>query len=259
MPDILTLGVRHGAFPTGGSGRAAGFVLSVLMLLHTWSSEVLAEDVDIEIVLAVDASGSINSSEYALQMAGYAAAFRDPSIQAAITSGPIGKVAVAMVLWSDAAFPKHPTDWHVLDSPQSADRFATEVETFHKHNGRKFGIGGGGTGIGDGVRYAIRMIEANRHSGSRKVIDVSGDGIETNPWFRDATTLPGARKLAARSGIVINGLAILTDFPKLDEWYRDHVIFGPGSFVVKANDFRVFGDAIRQKLQREFSQRIAFR
>lgn len=152
------------------------FVLAAV--LHAAATPSHAQDVDIEIVLAVDASGSVNPAEYALQMAGYAAAFRDPSIQAAITSGPIGRVAVAMVLWSDAAFPKHPTAWHVLDSAQSAAQFANVVETFHKHNGRKFGMGGGGTGIGDGVRYAVQMMQTNRFTGARKVIDVSGDGIE---------------------------------------------------------------------------------
>ncbi len=219
----------------------------------------VAEQVDLELVLAMDGSGSISEAEYLLQLEGTAAAFRDPSIQQAILSGPTGRIAVSVVIWADAAFPKFKSGWHVLDSKASADAFAARVRNFHKHTGRKFGIGGGGTGIGDGVREALEMLAGNGHNGVRKVIDVSGDGIETDPWFREAITLPGAKKLADAQGVTVNGLAILTDFSGLDDWYRQNVITGPGSFVIDARDFDDFGRAIRAKLWREISFTISWR
>lgn len=216
-----------------------------------------AQDVDLELVLAVDGSGSISPSEFKLQLNGTAAAFRDPEVQQAIVSGPKGRIAVSMMIWADAAFPKFKTGWHVLNSTASADRFAILLQGFHQHTGRKFGIGGGGTGIGDGVAHALEMIDRNAHSGLRRVVDVSGDGIETDPWFKKAIQLPGARQLAEARNVTINGLAILTDFPKLDEWYRENVIRGPGSFVVEAAGFDDFAEAIREKLLREISAPVS--
>ncbi len=231
-----------------------------LLLVAIWLTDTLsirAEEVDLELVLAVDGSGSISSSEFQLQLEGYAAAFRNPELQGAIRSGPVGKIAVSMMIWSDAVFPKFPTEWHIIASPEDANRFAYVVENFYQHSGRNYGIGGGGTSIGDGIAFAIKMIDENGHSGLRRVIDVSGDGIETDPMFGDAVLLPDAREAAQLHGININGLAILTDFFRLDEWYRNNVIQGPGSFVVEAENFEIFGEAIHEKLFREVSVQIS--
>lgn len=230
-------------------------VISFLIL----PQPALAENVDVEIVLAVDVSGSVSQSEYILQMHGYADAFHDPSVQAAILSGPHGKVAVAMVIWADAAFPKYTTRWYLLNSAATAETFAAELQRLGTFTKQQSGIGGGGTGIGDGVRLGIQLIRNNRFEGVRKVVDVSGDGVETEPWFKKAVTMPEAKILAAEFGIIINGLAILTDFPTLDDWYRDNVIFGPGSFVIEARSFETFGASIKRKLQREFSHIIVKR
>jgi len=223
----------------------------------TFPQKAAAQDVDIEIVLAVDGSGSISTEEFKLQLAGYAAAFRDPAIQSAITSGPIGRVAVSMLLWSDAAFQKFTTGWYVLKNAEDANRYAVVLQNFYKHSGRTVGIGGGGTGIGSGVAHAMNMMDENKITAIRQVIDVSGDGIETEPFWNEAIMMPDARKAAERRGVMINGLAILTDFHKLDEYYRNEVITGPGSFVIKADSFDDFGKAIRRKLWLEFSNQIA--
>lgn len=223
-------------------------ILTALMLA---AGIATAEEVDLELVLAMDGSGSINPAEYVLQIEGTIAAFYDPGVQQAILSGPTGKVAVAVMIWSDAAFPKFTTGWYLLDSPEAIEGFAQAVRDFHTHTGRQFGIGGGGTGIGDGVVYALGMIEGNDYNGLRRVIDVSGDGVETDPWFREAPTMPFAKRLAQEQGVTLNGLAILTDFPTLDIWYENHVITGVGSFVIKAEGFDSFADAIREKLLRE--------
>ena len=214
-----------------------------------------AQQVDLEIVLAMDGSGSISSDEFLLQVIGTAAALKDASVQHAILSGPTGRVAIAAVIWSDAAFPKYPTEWHLLNSSQSIDAFAERLLNFNTpaNASKRQGKGGGGTGIGDGIVYALEMIRGNKFNGARKVVDVSGDGVETDPWFKKAFTLPDARELARAQGVTINGLAILTDNWKLHQYYRAEVISGPGAFVVKAVNFDAFAVAIRNKLLREMS------
>jgi hypothetical protein len=214
-------------------------------ILAVFAAHADAADVDLEIVLAVDASGSVSPSEFELQMGGIAAAFRDPSIQQAIVSGPRGKVAVALLIWSDAALRKYQSEWHVLAAPDDAGRFASVIEGFRERSA-------GGTSIGDAVGHAIGMIDGNGISAQRRVIDVSGDGVETTPWFAPAMELPEARKLATSRKITINGLAIVNDIPFLDRWYRANVATGPGSFVITAADYDDFKRAIREKLWREF-------
>lgn len=229
-----------------------------LFLWLALSGAAFAEEVDLELVLAMDGSGSISESEYILQLEGTARAFEDASIQQAIVSGPVGRIAVSMMIWSDAAFPKFKSGWFVLGSAADANAFAAKVRVFHKHTGRKFGIGGGGTGIGEGIRVALEMLATNPHHGLRRVIDVSGDGVETDPWFRKAITLTLARPLADQAGVQVNGLPILNvDFPRLDDYYREQVITGTGSFIVVANGFKDFGRAIREKLGREIEHRVA--
>lgn len=246
--------------PNINSTRIWHFFVLLFLTLHGMIFRVnaaSATEVDVEIVLAVDISGSVNPVEYDLQMKGYSDAFTDPVIQSAITSGPIGKIAVALMLWSDAAFTKYPTKWYLIDSPHKAQIFANDIINFRKHAGSYFGIGGGGTGIGEGVKFAIGMIESNQYFGTKKIIDVSGDGIETDPWFKEAMMIQDAKKLAVLSDISINGLPILKDFPNLDIWYRDNVISGVGSFVISADNFEAFGEAILRKLWREFSHNVA--
>lgn len=209
--------------------------------------------VDLELVLAVDASGSVDEEEFRLQLSGIASAFRDPAIHQAISSGSEHRIAVAIVVWSDSAFPKVPSIWHILDNAATANRFADLVETFHSKTGRSKGIGGGGTSIGDAIDYALGMIEVNGIEGTRRVIDVSGDGIETEPWAAPATMLPEARIMAARAGVTVNGLAILNDYRRLNTYYRDNMIVGEASFVLDAADYEDFKRAIREKLLREIA------
>ncbi len=234
---------------------AAGILAVLTMFLVPVAH---AEEVDLELVLAMDASGSISNAEYILQLNGTATAFRDPVIQAAIASGPTGKIAVSVMLWSDAAFPKIRSGWFVLDSAQSADAFASLVETFQLSDNHTVEIGGGGTGIGAGVREAVNMLTGNSHHGLRRVIDVSGDGIETEFSFSRGIMVRDARLMALAAGITVNGLPILSEnFPALDQYYRDEVIAGPGAFVETADSFDDFGRAIRRKLLREIQSRMS--
>ena len=220
-----------------------------LCMPDTAGAEGNAETVDLEIVLAVDASGSVDMREFQLQMSGIAAAFRDTDIHDAIATGPYQKIAVSVVVWADGTLPKDKTPWHIVGSVPSALAFADMVE---RHPRRV----GGGTGIGDGVAYAMQMISANKIKALRSVVDVSGDGKETPARGVTAILLPQARLMARARNVTVNGLAILEDEPELDDWYRNNVIAGPGSFVMKAESFEDFETAIKRKLLREIEVRI---
>ncbi|MGI9412813.1 MAG: DUF1194 domain-containing protein [Hyphomicrobiales bacterium] len=209
-----------------------------------------AELVDLELVLAVDASGSVDDEEFRLQLGGTAKAFRDGGIQQAIRAGPTGRIAVALVLWADASRPTFATDWYILASPADAERWAGLIESLPRRVG-------GGTGIGEAVVDAIRMIERNGISAARQVVDISGDGKETPPRRVQTRIAMQARAMANARGVTVNGLAILSDVPDLGSWYSRNVTAGLGSFVMTARDFVDFERAIKQKLLREIAPPIA--
>ncbi len=230
-----------------------------IMFAACLPSAATAEDVDLELVLAMDTSGSISVADYLLQLKGTAQAFRDPAVKAAITSGPNRKIAVAVLLWSDASLPKINSPWFILDSPETSDSFADFVSTYRVVDDFTIDVGGRGTGIGAGIEEAIRLLDNNTHTGLRRVVDVSGDGIETKFWFQTSfTQLREARAMADANNVTVNGLPILSQrFPDLGQYYRDEVITGPGSFIVVAENFQSFGTAIRSKLLREISSNLA--
>jgi hypothetical protein len=205
------------------------------------------EAVDLELVLAIDASSSVDESEWALQMQGYAAAFRDSRVTAALASGPNKRIGVAVVVWADATVPKWESPWFVLATPADGERFAAFMES----TGRSVF---GGTGIGAGIAAAIRKLERNGMTAPRQVVDVSGDGRETPPR-ENVVLIPMANAMARARGVTVNGLAILNDDPGLVSWYRNNVIAGRGSFVMTAADYQDFTQAIVAKLIREIEHR----
>lgn len=208
-----------------------------------------AEPVDVELVLAVDASGSVNEREFALQIGGLAAAFRDPAVQEAAISGPEGRVAVAVLLWADARGRRAASAWRVIDSPAAAEGVAAMIEGMA--NRRNSALGRSGTGIGAAIAQALEMIRLNEFEGTRRIVDVSGDGRETPLAFGEALALPEALRRAARQEVTVNGLPILADDPNLAFYYERRVISGPDSFALPAADFDDFARAIRLKLLRE--------
>lgn len=237
------------------------FAIMCLIIMGAFvnMSKAHSEEVDLELVLAMDASGSVSEKEYLLQLRGTAAAFRDLEIIEAIQAGPTGRIAVALMLWSDAAFPKQKSAWFVLKDKNSIKQFANFVEGFQVGENNSVSLGsGGGTGIGSGVQEALKMISNNGYSGLRKVIDVSGDGIETEFDFSKGIMIRDAKLLAGLQNVTINGLPILgRDAPNLDTYYQSEVISGPGAFVVVAKGFDDFGRAIQQKLLREIRSNVA--
>lgn len=221
-------------------------VLAALMVALPARAETV---VDLELMLAVDASGSVDQREFLLQLGGIADAFRNPQVQEAITSGEQGRIAVALMIWSDARSKKAVSQWAMIDSAASAHAFADLVMSQLAR--RKSFLGKGGTGIGAAIGKGLQAMKRNGFQGTRKIIDVSGDGHETPLQFGEAMALPEAHRRAARRDVIVNGLAIVTDDPNLTGYYQYRVITGPGSFVITANGYEDFGRAIRLKLLRE--------
>ncbi len=197
--------------------------------------------VDLELVLAVDASASVSNAEFDLQIRGLADAFRHHSVVRAIrATGELG-LAVALVQWAGDQQQILSIDWMTLRDAPAAYRFAEEVEHVIRSTA-------GNTAIGGALEFAIGELEGNGFDGRRKVIDVSGDGRNNHGpavWL--------ARDLAVVRGITVNGLAILNEDPTLDRYYVTNVIGGTGAFVMTANDYDAYRLAIVAKLIREIS------
>jgi hypothetical protein len=229
--------------------RAAIFWLTLLGCLAGGAGGALVATpgVDLALVLAVDASGSVDDAEFALQLSGIAAGFRDPKVQEALKSGPEGRVAVALLVWADHQVPKDRTGWFVLSSSEEAEAFARTVETFARHQN-------GATGIGEGLAAALRTIDTSGLTAHRSVVDISGDGRET-PAREFVVLLPQARAMANAQGVTVNGLAISNEDPELPSYYRDAVQSGPGSFTLAATSYEAFAEAMRRKLLKEIEYR----
>lgn len=206
-----------------------------------------AEVADLELVLAVDASGSVDESEYRLQLQGIAAGFRDSAVREAIRSGPEKRIAVNLLTWAEPQAPKTETGWYLLAGDDDAERFARLVESLPRTQN-------GATGLGEGIAAAVRSIGANGYEARRRVVDVSGDGEET-PAREYVLRLPEARMMAEANDVVVNGLAIQNEAPSLAGYYRDKMRTGPGSFVIAARNYADFAEAMRRKLLREIDSR----
>lgn len=195
--------------------------------------------VELELVLAVDASGSVDVAEFDLQVRGLAKAFRHPDVIRAIHSVGANGIVVALVQWSSPGQQNVAVDWTRVFDATSAARLANLIETSPRQMVDT-------TAIDKVLLFATQILGTNGFVGRRKAVDVSGDG-PTN-FGPDPDRM---RDRAVAAGITINGLAILNEVPNLDRYYRDHVIGGPGAFIMTATDYRDFGRAIRLKLMRE--------
>ena len=192
-----------------------------------------AVPVDLELQLLVDVSGSVSSSEFALQAQGYADAFRTAEVQDAIAGGEIGSIAVQLVFWSGSSQQAIGIDWVQLSSAADANSFADAILAAS----RPFS---GGTFIGPAIDFGVTQF-ANNFEGTRNVIDVSGDGTSS------ASATAASRDAALTAGIdTINGIAIGSETVR--QFYEDNVIGGIGAFVLLASTFEDFDAAIRQKL-----------
>jgi len=210
--------------------------------------------VDLELVLAVDVSGSVDEVEANQQRQGYVEALRDPLVHRAIEQGAHQRIAVTYVEWASANFQQTVVGWTLLDGPAACERFAAMLAEAPIGLGRW-------TSISGAIDYAVPLFDDNGFAGERRVIDISGDGTNNN-----GRPVEDARWDALERGIVINGLPILNDRPQpfgmptprqlaLDDYYERWVIGGPGSFMVVATDFDDFRRAVLAKLVREIAGR----
>jgi hypothetical protein len=217
----------------------------VLALAFAWlaGAAEAAPAVDVALVLAVDTSGSIDASEFELQRAGYAAAFRDQRVIEAIRSGPHRAIAVTYFQWSEPRLQQQVIEWTVIGDDESTLVFADRLAAAPRQ------IFSGGTSVSGAIDYGAALLAQSGVEANRRVIDLSGDG--SNNVGRLAEY---ARDDAVAAGITINALAILSDETLLDIWYRDNAIGGAGAFVVAVADFEAFAPALLNKLIREIAQ-----
>ena len=199
-------------------------------------------DVALALVLAVDTSGSVSAGRFELQKKGYAAAFRSRQVLNAIREVETQAIAVTMVQWTGPRLHVVVVDWTVIKDEASAEAFAAAIEAAPRQ------LFGGGTSISGAIDFSRLLLADCRCTPIRRVIDVSGDG--SNNSGRPVTV---ARDEAVRDGIGINGLPILSIEPFLDRYYNDNVIGGPGAFMIPAQNYDTFADAVRKKLITEIS------
>ena len=224
---------------------------TILVLSMAPMAQPASEPVDLELILAVDVSGSIDPDEARMQREGYIAAFSSPQVIDAIRHGFHGRIAMLYFEWAGLGYNRLLADWSVIHDAASAAAFRTILERTPPERMPR-------TSISQAIDYALPQFARSGHQGKRRVIDISGDG--PNNWGRSVTE---ARDEAVAAGITINGLPIVNDRPSfgspqaanLDLYYTDCVIGGPSTFIIVAQGFEDFARAVRRKLILEIAGR----
>lgn len=210
-----------------------------------------AQSVDIELILAVDVSYSMDLDELAVQREGYAQAIQSKEFLQALKVGPNGRIAVTYFEWAATGDQKIIIPWRLIDGPETADAVSAEILKTPVRRASR-------TSISGAIGFAMPLFDQDPYHGLRRVIDISGDGPNNN-----GGPVTVARDLALEKGIIINGLPIMVkepsystmDIDNLDYYYEDCVIGGPGSFVIPIKDREKFKEAIRTKLLMEVAGR----
>ena len=230
--------------------RRVLFACLALLPVAAAPAAAQVEPVDLELILAVDISRSMDFDEHKLQRDGYVAAIAHPDVVSAITQGLHGRIALTYVEWAGPATQAVVVDWQVIDGPAAARRFAEElarvpIQRLH------------GTSISSSLAFVAPRFDTNAHEGIRRVIDVSGDGPNNM-----GPPVEAARDAVLARGITINGLPIMikkgmgfSAIGDLDVYYEDCFIGGPGAFIVPVHAAAEFAVAIRRKLVLEIAGR----
>ena len=230
--------------------RKCGMLAGMLLILVQQPARAEPLAVDLELVLAADTSYSMDADERRLQIDGYASAFRDRNVASAILSGRLRRIAVIYIEWSTDQ--KVVVPWTLLQNQTDITKFADAIAQTPAH--RSYG----GTNLTGAIAFAALSIRSNEFVSARLAIDISGDGANNTTFPPDPV-----RDQTVEQGITINGLPLnrLRGDPHdpnaqpTDVYYHDHVIGGPGAFLVVANGAHDFVRAIRQKLLREIAAR----
>jgi len=232
--------------------RRCAFVFALCAVVAAFSIKAEAADtaVDLELILAVDISRSMDIDEQQLQREGYRAAITHPEVIAAIASGARRKIALTYVEWAGPELQNVAVDWRVIDGAAAAEAFAAALAQAPIQGFR-------GTAIADGIVFSATRFEGNGFEAMRRVIDVSGDGPNNM-----GMPIELAREAVIRKGITINGLPIMIKTPggfaaiaNLDVYYQDCVIGGSGAFTIVVRSADQFAEAIRRKLVLEIADR----
>lgn len=232
--------VSCGKDTLGGFAMFRVLVLILAFVANPSRAAAAPPDVDLELVLAVDTSGSIDIGEARVQRLGYLETLRHPDFINAVKSGYLGRIAIGYFEWGGKVNESSVVAWQVIEDAKDAEAFAAKLEArpiATRH----------GTSISSAIRFGTRLIETNAYFGARRILDLSGDGFNN-------TGLPiaVARNDALARGIVINGLVILirptVSTVPLERYYAECVIGGPGSFMIPVRNVEDFASAVRQKL-----------
>jgi len=223
--------------------------ISALCLVLTGSPSAKAEEeVDLALVLAVDVSRSMDPDEQELQRQGFVEAFRSPLVHDAIRNGLLGRISVTYMEWSGETQQTVVVPWTVIAGSEAAAEFAERLS--RAPISRIFQ-----TSISGAISAGARLLEQTGTEPLRRVIDISGDGPNSNGRIP-----PLARDEAVAKGITINGLPIMLkrptgfgDMENLDLYYRDCVMGGPGAFMVPVRERHQFAEAIKTKIIREIA------
>ena len=230
-------------------------LLLTLIFPFAWPGDPAAQEglpVDLELVLAVDVSGSVDEEEAKLQRDGYVEAVKSREVLIAIRGGRHRRIAVVYIEWAGTIHQATVVDWTLVSDAASARAFSRKIAEAPLSRGRY-------TSISGAIEYAMPFFDKNAFDG-RRVIDVSGDGANNS-----GRIVTFARDEAIAAGITINGLPIVNDrpnrfgmpIPDLDLYYRQCVIGGPRAFMIVAKNFRSFARAIRRKLVLEIAGAVS--
>ncbi|QJF53146.1 DUF1194 domain-containing protein [Roseobacter ponti] len=224
-------------------------LLFLLILFLTGPLAAQDTEVDVELFLAVDVSRSMSPDELEIQRQGYAAALTSAEVQAAISGGLLGRIAITYVEWAGEYNQRVLVPWTLIATPQDARAVADTILATDREGLRR-------TSISGALIYATGDFAGNGFTGLRRVIDVSGDGPNNQ-----GRPVHLARDKALAEGFIINGLPLMTQdalsamwgIPDLDIYYQSCVIGGPGAFVIPVLSWDQFADAVRRKLVLEIA------
>ena len=228
-----------------GRRFAALLALAVVCLFGGPASNA-GRPVDLALVLAVDCSYSVSADEFRKQAVGLSLALRHPHVIAAIQGGQNGAISVAVVQWSSSGAQIAAVPWTLVDGPAAALALADRVAATQRLTRE------GGTSISHALEFSAALFASNPFTTERRVIDVSGDGRNNN-----GVKLRPVRDRIVADGITINGLVILNEDPTLDRYFESDVVGGVGSFVVRAEDYDDYVEAMRRKLLREINNLVS--
>ncbi|MBO6510725.1 MAG: DUF1194 domain-containing protein [Roseibium sp.] len=204
-------------------------------------------EVDVELILAVDISQSMDTEEQEVQRAGYVKALTSRDFLEAVKAGQIGRIAVSYMEWGGVDEHFIVADWTMIDDAASASHFASKILNAKTRQVQR-------TSIASALEKAVYLLQNNKWQGLRQVIDISGDGPNNQ-----GGSVTEMRDRMVAQGVTINGLPLMMKSNKntwqamlhLDHYYEDCVIGGPGSFAIPVRSKEGFADAIRMKLVME--------